>query len=65
MDLTYQTYVGYLPASRSGLSPARWSITHLCSRCQDYVATEALIAHTRSHKPADGVRQPSAHVFQS
>ncbi len=56
MDLTYQTYVGYLPATRRGLTPAHWSVTHLCSRCSDYVATADLVAHTHMHtvEPSGG-----------
>lgn len=46
---TYQTYVGHLPATWSGLTPAHWSIAHLCNRCLDYVPTEQLVAHTQIH----------------
>jgi hypothetical protein len=56
MDVTtYRTYVSHLPATRSGLSPAQWSIQHVCNRCQDQVATDALIAHSRSHALVDAV----------
>jgi hypothetical protein len=46
---TYQTYVGHLPATRSGLAPAHWSISHLCNCCLDYVATAQLVAHAQMH----------------
>lgn len=58
---TYQTYVGYLPATRSGLSPAHWSISHLCNCCLDYVATEQLIAHAQIH----AVEPPGCEDFHS
>ena len=46
---TYQTSVGFLPDTRSGLTPAHWSVRHLCHRCLDYIATEELIAHAQIH----------------
>ncbi len=46
---TYRSYVGHLPATRSGLTPAHWSVTHLCNVCLDYVGTEQLITHTQIH----------------
>ena len=52
MDVTtYQTHVALLPAlnTRNGLTPAHWSVTHLCNRCLDYVPAEQLIAHTQIH----------------
>jgi len=52
MDVTtYQTHVALLPAlnTRNGLTPAQWSVTHLCNRCLDYVPAEQLIAHTQIH----------------
>ncbi len=62
MDVTtYQTSIGFLPASRSGLTPAHWSVTHLCNRCFDYIATEELIAHAQIHAvgPSDREAFPS------
>lgn len=51
MDVTtYQTYVGYLPATRSGPMPAHWSVTHLCNRCFHYVTTQQLITHAQMHE---------------
>jgi len=53
MDVTTsQTYVGYLPTTRSGLMPAHQSVTHRCHRCLDYVATGQLVAHAQMHANA-------------
>jgi hypothetical protein len=62
MDATsYQTSVGFLPDTPSGLTPAHWSVIHLCNRCLDHIVTEQLIAHAQIH----AAEQSDCEVFPS
>lgn len=47
--IVFYTHVYEIGASPLGLLPARWAVSHRCSRCRCEVTVDELVAHAKLH----------------